>query len=869
MSEPELAFQKSLREKNTSALLVFAWLSSTLVPLFWGLDFLLIPAHVGLLGVMRLLITVYGGWLLWVIYRRRDWMLPRVQGLGPATVIAIEASISLMCWLQDGYESQYYAGVCLAVLASGTLFLWTPKQSIFVFVSMYTIYMAPLVFGIIPIKDVAVAVNNQFFLISTVIIVAASQAARYRLERTEFYNLRSLAQTSNSLESALARLKELDRAKSNFFNNITHELRTPLTMILSPLENILSGELGRVDHAHEATLKLIWRNALKLLKLINDLLDLARVEEQHLQLRREPTDLGRLAREILEQTVPLAARKRIDVQLAEPSPVGMFNIDPSKMERVFVNVISNALKFTERDGAVRVTLSEANGIASIEVSDTGIGIAPDKLDVIFQRFSQADASVTRRFGGTGIGLAFAREITRAHGGDITVKSEPGVGSTFTIVLPRGEADVAAEAVDAPTRGPIEWAQQLISGLEYRFLDVDEVTERRIAERGDDTGKATKVLVVEDNVELLRFLHLQLQDRHAVYLARNGVTGLELARREQPDVIVSDYMMDEMDGLTMIAQLKADPRTMDIPVILLTAERSVMTRVSARQAGADIYLEKPFSPRELRAAVVALLKRRGREVQQVMRAQVRSLESVSAGLAHEIRNPLTYIKNAVFVISESVQTVHQTIKRTDVAEEERARIVAKAIDRMERMQTTADRGIQRVEQVLETLRRYAREGYPSTRMPAAFDALVQDVVGLLRPKGDRLIQVEFTAGAGDAAVDCVADELQQVVRNLVQNAIDAAPEGSTVAVRTRLEKAALVLEVQDWGAGIARELQSRIFTPFFSTKGPGEGMGLGLAIVDQVVREHGGSINVDSTPGAGSTFRVWLPVAESPAGSLAA
>jgi signal transduction histidine kinase len=250
-------------------------------------------------------------------------------------------------------------------------------------------------------------------------------------------------------------------------------------------------------------------------------------------------------------------------------------------------------------------------------------------------------------------------------------------------------------------------------------------------------------------------------------------------------------------------------------------------------------------------VDALLARRGREVKSAMRAQVRSLETVSAGLAHEIRNPLTYIKNAVFVITESVQNIQKAMADEAMTTEMRTKLVGKAIDRMERMRTTADRGVQRVEEVLEVLRRYAREGYPTTVTPIEFDAMVRDVVEVVRPKGERTVTVSAQLEAAGQLVECVPDEMQQVIRNLIQNAIDASHDGGEVSV-------------EDRGHGIPRELRSRIFTPFFSTKAPGDGMGLGLAIVDQIVKDAGGTIDLESTVDVGTLFQVRLPTSEWPA-----
>jgi signal transduction histidine kinase len=618
-------------------------------------------------------------------------------------------------------------------------------------------------------------------------------------------------------------------------------------------------------------------NALKLLKLINNLLDLAKIEEKFLKLHARNVDIAAQLQEIIEHARPLAARKQITVQLVVSGSPSNLWVDPEKFERVVVNLISNALKFTEPGGAVTVEVRAGQAGVDIAVSDTGIGIPADKLDAIFERFSQADASTTRRFGGTGIGLAFAKEIMELHGGSISVHSVEGKGSTFTVHLLEGTSHLGhavlgdIEGAESAVAEARDWSTTLVEGTHYRFHDIAEATERRIAERGDDSMKSTKVLVVEDTVELLRFIHLQLQESHAVYLAVNGRQGLELAIREAPDVIVTDYMMPEMDGVTMISELRKDPRTAEIPIIMLTAKNAVEDRLTAHGAGADVYLNKPFSPRELRTIIEKLLEKQGRQVTRVMTAQVKSLEVISAGLAHELHNPLSYIKNSQFVVGENVTRIVEALRNADLPEAERASVVKRAADKLGKMVSVADRGIRRIEDVVQLVRRYAREGYPEDPVPLAFDAAVTDVVELVAPKSDQNVAVSLALDAAGASVLAIPEEMQQVIRNLVQNAIDAVGETGNVKVSTRLvdRGRSVELEVTDDGPGIPSDVLPRIFTPFFSTKGPGKGMGVGLAIALQVVQKAGGMIDARNNPGKGATFLVRLPTsigseAEAPA-----
>ncbi len=621
----ELLFHRRLQEKNAASLSLGAWLATFFIPIFWALDWMVVPDHVWLTGALRALCTL-ACLAIVVAYRvHRKWVLRAVDWLAPALEVLIGVSIAAMTWLHEGYESPYYAGLNLTVICAGFLFSWPLRTAIVAHGSVYLLYMLPMLVGIITVDDAAIVLNNQFFLVGTIVIILASQRYRYILEGRQFQANYDLQKTKASLEDALERLKEADRLKTRFFGNITHELRTPLTLILAPLESLLSGDMGALSAAQTTYIEGIRKSALKLLKLISDLLDLARLGERYMTLNLVPTELASLLRELVEHARPLAARKNIELSVEIRSPQVNLEVDPEKLERVLVNLLSNALKFTPEGGRVGIWMEAEARVVRVGVHDTGIGIPEDKLKKIFERFVQADGSVTRRFGGTGIGLAFAQEIVDLHGGTIQVHSMEGEGSTFVVELPsvapagrrEGPAARAPEVV-ARTRTPrtpapeqVDWTRQILEREEYRFLQLHEVTERRIAERSDDAGKGTNILVVEDNVEVLRFIHHELQPEHRVYLAQDGAQGLELALREIPDVIISDYMMPVMDGPTMVRALRANPVTAEIPVVMLTARNTPEDRTEGREAGADVYIAKPFSPRELRGSIRELLKKRGR------------------------------------------------------------------------------------------------------------------------------------------------------------------------------------------------------------------------------------------------------------------
>ena len=432
---------------------------------------------------------------------------------------------------------------------------------------------------------------------------------RYEMNRQQLKHnleLEYVQREKEQLESE--KLKDVDRLKSRFFANISHEFRTPLTLILGPLEQLIT----RSKNSERPTLQRIQRNARRLQILINQLLDLSKLESGKMTLHAEPADIIQLTKFVTMAFESLAGWRKIELDLDLP--------DKDKYEKILANLLSNALKFTPEGGKVQVKIAHhpsrspvatanTNGIM-IPVSDTGSGIPPDQLPHIFDRFYQPDSSHTRAHEGTGIGLALTKELVELHGGNITVESVVGKGTTFSIWLPLGKThlqpeQIAREVSPTPTGLP---SVKVIETDEPNSPPMPEAPEKRAAQTAQPNYQ---ILIVEDNPEMRHYMRENLDKIYRVMEAENGKLGLKAALRLSPDLIISDVMMPEMDGFEMCAKLKTDARTSHIPVILLTARASSESKIEGLETGADDYLTKPFNARELEVRVKNLIEQRRR------------------------------------------------------------------------------------------------------------------------------------------------------------------------------------------------------------------------------------------------------------------
>ncbi len=433
---------------------------------------------------------------------------------------------------------------------------------------------------------------------------------------------------TRELSLANEKLTEMDRIKTNFFANVSHEIRTPLTLILSPVESVLQGDYGKP--VGEEVFRSIQRNGVRLLRLINNLLDFSKIEAGRMMLRVREVDAAALVRLHCGVVQSAAEARGLALSLDLPDRPIPLMLDAEKFERILMNLLSNAFKFTEA-GTITVRVSADDAVCTIEIADTGVGIPFDKLGSIFDRFSQVDSGSTRRYEGSGIGLALAKEFVELHGGAITVDSRHGDahagdhGTTFTVRIPMGRQHLAGRA-DVEFAGDEE-GDEAPAGIIATIARLDDGSEaRRPGASGSDAAPvdAPTVLIVEDNPDMRALLHSLLERGYRVIEAVNGGEGLTAARERMPDLVITDVMMPVMNGYDLTRLIKEDAALAGTPVLMLTAKADIAYKIEGLEYGADDYLTKPFNSRELLARVDSLL--RTRAYQRIVEARNREIES---------------------------------------------------------------------------------------------------------------------------------------------------------------------------------------------------------------------------------------------------
>jgi signal transduction histidine kinase/AraC-like DNA-binding protein len=406
------------------------------------------------------------------------------------------------------------------------------------------------------------------------------------------------------------KLHELEAVRSRFFANISHEFRTPLTLIIGPLEKLLN----KPEEQHNHTLyRMMERNASRLQTLINQLLDLSKLEVGSLKLEMHPGNVETFLHVVSAPFASIAESRNITfhTHIACAETVVLFDSD--KVEKIVVNLLSNAFKFTPDGGTIHLHASlnptaELDQIYLLEiiVSDNGIGIAPNLIDKIFDRFYQIDGSHTREKEGTGIGLSLTKELVELHKGSIDVISESGKGTSFTVRLP-------LKIHQAKSPDMVSLVGQTNKSLPPSGVQVSK--DEHISTADDLTGESETIqekpllLIIEDNKELSTFIASHFKPQYEVLIAADGQVGLQQALASAPDIIISDVMMPVMDGIALCKRLKADERTSHIPIILLTAKASESSKLEGLHTGADDYLTKPFKGAELQARVHNLIESR--------------------------------------------------------------------------------------------------------------------------------------------------------------------------------------------------------------------------------------------------------------------
>jgi signal transduction histidine kinase len=693
-------------------------------------------------------------------------------------------------------------------------------------------------------------------------------------ERTE-----ELQQTQAELRASNEKLRELDRLKTQFFSDASHELRTPLTLVLGPLEEMRQHS-AELPPSARRLVELAHSNAATLLVLTDTLLDISRVDAGHMQPACRSEPLRPLIDATAEPFRWLAEQRGIDLLVSVDEAATAF-CDRAMMSKIVGNLLANALKFTT-EGRIEIRVEHDGENTTLHVADTGPGIPTEELPNIFERYRQASTASGAPFAGSGIGLALVRQLTELQNGSVEVESREGEGTTFRINLPAtspsGEENEHSLTDTALPRASLDALASAQSG--------DSTTP---TPRGRADSEAPTVLVIDDNPKMLDFLCQVLSRDYRLKCAENADRALEALRASPPDLIVSDVMMPGPDGIALCKTLKQDQRLRHIPLILLTARASLESKLSGLEAGADDYITKPFHPEELRARMAALLRMRHMEAelrrshqqltdayQQLTAAQAQlvhaekmaSLGTLVAGVAHEINNPVSFIRSSIDLISASVEELHALLTHHLQSNGEPADhpAIAALRDELERndrwimLQENAAicrDGAERAARIVKDLRTFSRPGDGGRELTDLHENLDQSLRLL---QGECKGRVTIHRQYGDVPrVPCDPGQISQVFLNLLANSIQAIEGKGEVFVRTSQENGHVSVEIEDDGPGMDAEVEKKIFDPFFTTKEVGKGTGLGLSIVRSLINAHGGDIHVKTEPGRGCVFTVTLPI----------
>lgn len=417
-------------------------------------------------------------------------------------------------------------------------------------------------------------------------------------------------------------LAEIDRAKTVFFSNVSHEFRTPLTLMLAPVEDALADTEAPLPPSQRDRIEILQRNGLRLLKLVNTLLDFSRIEAGRIQAVYEPIDLTTWTAELASTFRSLMERAGLSL-VVECSPLSApIYVDREMWEKIVFNLLSNAFKFTFT-GKITVRLQDFADHIELTVEDTGIGIPQNEIPLLFERFHRVKEAQGRSFEGSGIGLSLVQELVKLHGGSVYITSELGEGSCFKVVIPTGFAhlpNVSAAGRDrarrisvSPTQastamGATPYIEEAWRWLpEVREGDEGEVLSFAPPTSPDPLADSARILLVDDNADMRNYAKRLLEERYQVEAVADGMAAIAAVRQQIPDLVLTDVMMPQLDGFGLLRELRADPQTRELPIILLSARAGEESRIEGLEAGADDYLIKPFSSRELLVRVEANLK----------------------------------------------------------------------------------------------------------------------------------------------------------------------------------------------------------------------------------------------------------------------
>jgi signal transduction histidine kinase len=666
-----------------------------------------------------------------------------------------------------------------------------------------------------------------------------------------------------------AALLEIDRAKTAFFSNISHEFRTPLTLMLGPLEELLAYRKIFTEE-QEAQLTATHRNALRLLRLVNTLLDFSRIEADKMQGHYFPVDLSSVTRDLASsfRSAVENARLQFNVHCSVLSSVAY--VDRDMWEKIVLNLLSNAFKYT-LEGAITLSLEQQDNTAVLKVQDTGVGIPVDELPHMFERFHRIRHTRGRTYEGTGIGLSLVKELVHLHQGVITVESEEGKGSTFTVAIPLGRDHLPESNVTEEDKTDYfaSHADMYVSEAMHLLHD-QEQEQDEVSQTVPDREKA-RILLVDDNADMRHYLERLLNKHYIIETAAHGIQAIEKIKDKIPDLVISDIMMPEMDGIELLHHIKQNPVTSSLPVIFLSARAGEEAKIEGYDIGADDYLIKPFSSRELLARVKAQIRinRIHQDAVAILQHSSDELERKVQERTAELIRKNNELEQFAYIASHDLQEPLRKIRTFSELLQKSLATGAPANNYFDKIQSSAMRMTDLIKDVLN----YSRlsnidDSFEEIDLNVTLKHVKTDLELLIEQKKAKIVSNQLPLIKG------LPSQLQQLFTNLIANSLKFSDKDPYITITSsvvppeelkthpelRSDTTYIKLVFTDNGIGFEQQFAERIFTIFqrLNERKVYAGTGIGLALCKKIVENHNGLISAKGALNEGALFTIILP-----------
>ncbi|OUR94040.1 hypothetical protein A9Q81_14990 [Gammaproteobacteria bacterium 42_54_T18] len=729
------------------------------------------------------------------------------------------------------------------------------------------------------------------------------------------FNLMSdkLAKKSDELQSKIEALKEMDKLKDSFLANTSHELRTPLNGIIGIADSMIDGATGDVSEVQLVNLSMIVSSGRRLSSLVDDILDFSKMRHHDLQLMLAPVDIKTITNIVLTLSKTLVKKKDLKLIEVIENDLPLVEADENRLQQILYNLVGNALKFTN-SGYVSISAYLVGEKMEVSVTDSGIGIPLNMQKNIFDSFSQAEESISREYGGTGLGLAVTKQLVELHGGEIWIKSTPGIGSAFFFTLPLSatkRADLDKSLPIYPTEGERVGSHVVTPNMELeesKFQSFDRKTDDDLIDDAGDAGGDGEftVLVVDDEPVNLQVIsnHLSLH-RYTVVEAVSGLDALNIiGEGNKIDLILLDVMMPKMSGFEVCQKLREEHSPIELPVILVTAKNQATDLIEGFSSGANDYLTKPFSKYELLARInlhiqlsrsskeiiekermlnkyadnlkltndelkqyqsslesmveKRTLKLKDAQKQLIESEKMASLGELVAGVAHEINTPVGVGVTAASFLADETKGIEKKYTNESMTREDFSDFLTCSLQTTEMILSN----LQRATELIKSFKKVAVDQTAEDKRCFFVTSYVGEILRTLHPRIKKTKHNIEVVSGNDMEINSYPGTFSQILTNLIMNSIIHAFDDSdagNIVIDIKQKDDGIILSFSDDGKGVNKDDLSKVFDPFFTTKRGRGGTGLGLHIVYNLVTQKlKGNIRCESTVGKGTVFYIYIP-----------